>query len=61
MRPAKRAAVPKSWEALDSVHGLARQALALLDDPAMPSVPAAGPKARKRAEADGVEPRRTVA
>ena len=51
MRPAKKVALPKSWEELDSVHSIARQALALLDDPAMASARATGPKARKRAEA----------
>jgi phage-related protein len=35
---------------MNSVHGLARQALALLDDPAPPA-----PKLKKLAEADGVE------
>ncbi len=45
-----------SWEDLDSVHGLARQALALLDDSAMASARATGPKARKLAEADSARP-----
>ena len=50
-----------SWEDLDFVHSMARQALALLDDTAMASARATGPKARKRAEANGVKPRRSVA
>ncbi len=44
-----------SWEDLDGVHGLALQALALLDCPAMP-LRKTGPKARKLGERNSVCP-----